>query len=335
MKKGVVLDRGSTIFFLDSSGTFSLVHDGIDSVITDSVANRILIQPDSGITNSLCPGTPSTSFAVSILFDQCTGIILDSLKQITPSAPFTMKFTPGFLADSTIRIPFTYHASHPGWDTAHYRLRFHSPITQNVEQRFFDVIGFGKAGSPDMSLSTIELDFPQTGIDSTHTLSVNVNNPGCGILNLDTVVSTNPAIFILGPKTYPVTVAPGKSATFTVTFNPHFAGDYLESIEVETNIGNRYITLRGTSSSHPLKTADTKDQNGKIRIAPNPADNVLWLTSDSPLPEKIKVFDLLGRQMLEITTDKGFSAHYDLHSLPNGYYFFDCGNELERIVVRH
>src|SRR5262249_35452680 len=43
MVKGVVLDRGSTFFWLDSSGLISLSTVGIDYTITDSVKDRVII----------------------------------------------------------------------------------------------------------------------------------------------------------------------------------------------------------------------------------------------------------------------------------------------------
>ncbi|MDP4220778.1 MAG: hypothetical protein Q8896_10100, partial [Bacteroidota bacterium] len=166
MIKSVVLDRGSTIFWLDSSGLLGCVRDGIDSVITDSVRDRILVQPDSGIRNSLCPNAAATPFNITLMFDQCTGIVLDSLKQVSSSPSFTTAFRPAFLGDTTMQIPFSYRASHTGWDTAHYRLRFHSLITGNIEQKFFSIAAFGAPGSPELNFSPPQMDFPQVLLDS-------------------------------------------------------------------------------------------------------------------------------------------------------------------------
>ncbi|MEI8135634.1 MAG: hypothetical protein WCH46_11280 [bacterium] len=336
MRKGVVLDRGSTIFYLDSSGLLSVVRDGIDSVISDSVRDRLVIQADTAVNNSLCPGTPATSFAASLIFDQCTGIVLDSLKQTPLSATFTAKFTPGFLGDTTVTIPMSFHATHSGPDTVHYKLKFHSPTTGNIETKFFDVVGFGVAGSPDIKLSTTEIDFPQTGIDSTHKQTLTISNPGCDLLVIDSVISSNPAVYLIEPKNYPLKIVPGKSNSVAITFNPHLEGEYLESAEIASNVGNKFVTLKGTATTHPVEGVRIFSEKYNIRIAPNPAQKIISLASDFALPQHLFLRDVLGREVLPIETGKTNNCLIDVSNFPNGYYFLDFGDGRgERIVIQH
>ncbi len=336
LKKPVVLDRGSTFFWLDQSGLLGVVRDGIDSAITDSVRDHMAVQVDSVIRNPLCNTTP-TNFIVTVSYDQCTGIILDSLKQIAPRSSFSDVFNPGFLGDSGVKdISFTFLATHAGFDTAHYRLRFHSAITENVEEKFFDVIGFGIAGSPDLSLSLSELDFPETGLDSIHKLSVQIINSGCDTLVIDTMFSTNPAIFILDTRKYPVKLPPAKSFLQTISFNPHLVGDYLESMEIISNIGNRFVTLRGTGKTSPTASVEVSPNGNGILFFPNPADNVFSISSKDPLPEKIFLRDQLGKEVLEFNTNRERNFTCDLHSLASSTYFLDFGGgKFESIIIRH
>ena len=336
LKKGVALDRSSTFFWLDESGLLGVVRDGIDSVVTDSVSDRLVIQADSGISNSLCPNIGATQFGVSLTFDQCTGIILDSLKLISPAPSFSAKFIPGLLSDtSAMHIAFTYHATHAGSDTAHYRLKFHSPITENIEQKFFNVIGLGIPGSPLLSLTSLALDFSVTGLDSIKKLKVTISNPGCDILIIDTIFSTNPAIFILTPKVFPIKIAPGKSLDLEVSFNPHLSGDYLESLVIQTNAGNRNITLRGTGKS--IKNADVlSDDKEEISFYPNPANNILTISSSALLPEHISIRDLMGKEVMVLQTGGVKVFVCDLHMLADGFYVLSLGtSHFERIVIRH
>ena len=345
LKKGIVLDRGSTIFWLDSSGLLGVIRDGIDSVVTDSVRDRMVIQADSGITNSLCPNAGATQFGIAVSFDQCTGIILDSLKQVSSSPSFMAKFIPGFLNDSLpIRIAFTYHATHSGSDTAHYRLRFHSPITENIEQKFFDVIASGIPGSPLLAFTSQELNFPLTIIDSIKKLHETITNPGCDVLIIDTVFSTNPAIFIPDSKIFPLKLAPGRSLDFTVEFNPHLAGDYLESLVIRTNAGNRNITLRGTGKS-PMNSSIPLDElmekrKREVTLYPNPANTTITISSATPLSKYIYIRDLLGREVLYLQTGVDRDAMYrvstDIRMLADGCYVLDLGGgKFERMIVRH
>jgi hypothetical protein len=337
LRKAVIMDRGSTFFYLDSSGLLGIVRDGIDSTVTDSVRDRIQVVEDSAVTNSLCPGTTPTSFTVSVRFDQCTGIFLDSLKQIDLNPSFSAKFTQSLLTDAAaLGIPFVFHANHSGPDTAHYRLKFHSPITGNIEQKFFDVTGFGKAGSPELSIAESQLHFPQTKADSVSILTLTINNPGCDNLIIDTTFSTNTAVFSVGTKAYPLFIAPGKQGIFAVTFTPHIAGEYLESLELHTNAGNRFITLRG-STNEEINTGGVKFKSQtSFKAYPNPTGNILHITSSDKLPKVIIIRDLLGREMTQYYTGGKNEVHLDLHALADGLYIIDLGgSNFERILIRH
>jgi hypothetical protein len=339
MIKGAVFDRGSTFFWLDSSGFLGVARDGLDSVITDSVSDRVVVQADSGITNSLCPNAPATQFGVSVSFDQCTGIVLDSLKQIITAKSFGATFIPSPVTDTTsIRIAFTYHATHTGWDTAHYRLKFHSPVTGNIEQKFFDVIGRGTPGSPELSLTSNELDFPPTGLDSLHTLNITISNPGCDVLVIDTMYTTNPAIFILPPKVFPLTFAPGKSTLLTISFNPHLPGEYLETFVLQTNVGSRNITLRGTARSKGTDDVSF-NLNDNIQIYPNPANNFLYIRWGDEIQNQshsIILRDELGAEILRPQGGEEQIFTCDLHGLADGFYILDFGNgNFRRFIIRH
>src|SRR5205085_820700 len=117
----------------------------------------------------------------------------------------------------------------------------------NIEQKFFDLIGLGTVGTPDLSTTQSELDFLQTPPDSSRKLTVMFSNPGCDTLRIDTIFSTNPVLFSADARKFPVKIAPGRSISETVNFTPREEGEYLESLEIITNAGNFFISLRGTS----------------------------------------------------------------------------------------
>jgi len=335
LKKGVVLDRGSTFFYLDSSGLLGIVRDGIDSVVTDSVRDRLIIQADTGVVNSLCANASATPFAVHLFFDQCTGIVLDSLIQIASVPQFSAAFVSDTLQD-TMNILFAYHAKTLSSDTAHYRLKFHSPTTGNIEQRFFDVIGSGIPGSPDLLLNPSEIDFATLRIDSTRKKSLSISNPGCDTLIIDTLFSTNPEIFSIDQKIYPIKIGAGKSFPLVITFSPHLAGDYLESVQIESSVANRFVALRGSAVA---PTADIKQYSSaaeNIYIFPNPANENLSLRSRSALPKKIILRDLLGRKVFEWQTGEELTFECNIQNIADGSYILDLGSsKFERIIILH
>ena len=336
LRKGVVLDRGSTFFWLDKSGFLGVVRDGIDSVVTDSVRDRVVIEIDTGIRNSLCNNAPPTAFTSRISFDQCTGISLDSLKLVNPAPAFITAFAKTFLGDSTVRVSFTFRAKHPGYDTAHYRLRFTSPTTGNVEQKFFDVIGFGTIGSPELNFSNPELNFPNTGLDSTNKLTLTLMNPGCDTLVIDSILSTNPAVFLLQVKQYPIKIAPSKSAPLTISFNPHLEGDYLESLQLNTDIGTKYVALRGIGNRGGTGAVLNRQATQPIRIFPNPAKSAVTISSTLPLPSEITIYDLLGNEMRKLDTEMALTTTVDINALTEGCYILSFGRgNYKRMIVQH
>jgi hypothetical protein len=169
-------------------------------------------------------------------------------------------------------------------------------------------------------------------------MSITISNPGCDALVIDTTYTTNPAIFILGSKSFPITLAPGKSTQLTISFNPHLAGDYLETLILETNVGSRNITLRGTGRA---KAADAVPQvsHDDIRIYPNPANNFLnirWGNEAGSLPRYFIIRDLLGREILRLQRGEENIFTCDLHGLPGGLYVLDFGGgEFQQVVIRH
>ncbi|MEP7233850.1 MAG: T9SS type A sorting domain-containing protein [Ignavibacteriota bacterium] len=332
LHKGVVLDRGSTFFWLDNSGLLGVVRDGIDSSITDSVRDHLDVKIDTGVRYSLCNNASPTKFNVSLTYDQCTGIFLDSIKQITPGNTFVAKFTPSSLGDGpAVVIPMSFKATHAGYDSARYRISFHSGITGNIENKFFSVKGLGTTGSPDLAFAPSEINYSPTDLDSIQGQTVTISNPGCDTLIIDTMYSTNPAIFILKPPKFPLFIFPAKLIKQTVTFNPHLSGDYLESIGFESNIGNRFLTLRGVGKPPKVVGSVRTVSQEEIGIFPNPANNILRVRTNQS-PGRIFLFDALGRTLRQYEA-KTEEIEIDLSDLENGQYVIRIGKINKRFII--
>ena len=325
LRKGVVLDRGSTVFWLDSGGVFSVSHDGVDSVVSDSVRDRIAIGIDTILHNSLCSNAGNSSATFRIRYDQCTGIFLDSLKQFELNSAFKINFAPQFVSDSEIRISYLFRANHEGEDSVRYRLRFHSPITGNLESLVFTLRGIGDGSSAILSLSQTLIDYGKTGIDSLKKRTVKLSNTGCDTLTILDINSSNSVLFQLSSKPLPIKLLPGENTSVAISFTPHVEGDYLESITMITSVGTRYLTVRGSASkSGGGDTLDAVREYSSTMpvLYPNPANTTLYISNITTLlSSRISCYDILGRLYKpRILSSDNTNTIIDITTLPPGRY---------------
>jgi hypothetical protein len=167
-RKTVILDRSSTFFWLDKTGFLSVSRDGVDGTISDSVAEKLLISVDTGVVYSLCPKSMPTPFSVALRYDECTGIIIDSVRFVKKNSAFVVSAFPQTLEGNEKKMGMTFAARKAGNDTAHLKINFHSPLTKNFEQKDFYVIGRGIAESPLITFSTSEIFFDSVKVSPDH-----------------------------------------------------------------------------------------------------------------------------------------------------------------------
>ncbi|TAE68714.1 MAG: BspA family leucine-rich repeat surface protein [Bacteroidetes bacterium] len=86
----------------------------------------------------------------------------------------------------------------------------------------------------DTSPSTTDhTDFGTTGVGGTIARTFTIQNTGTGVLNITSVVSSNPTKFVISGA--PATVAAGSSATFVVTYSPTLAMTDNATLTVNNN----------------------------------------------------------------------------------------------------
>src|SRR5207253_470527 len=127
---------------------------------------------------------------------------------------------------------------------------------------------------------------------SSTTFTATVSNTGCADFTVDSAIATDPAVFFVDAKKIPLKLMPGKSVTVAVTFHPVLEGDYLESLNISTSIGSRYISLIGYGREHPQNDIVTTVPAQQLSFYPNPADNILTISYMGNLPKKILMRDI-------------------------------------------
>lgn len=328
--KTVILDRGSTFFWLDKSGLLSVSRNGLDGTIPEQVEPRVLLYTQDSITNSTCPSAKATNFTLNVRYDDCTGIVVDSFLAAKPNKAFTIpQFVGKFIADSTIMVSCAFRAQHTGDDSVEIRMVFHSLTTGLTETKKFIVRATGYADVPIYSASAEAISFGEVKVGRKETRTLTISNIGCDTLLIDSLESSFPAYFSFTAPKYPVRIPTQKSFALDIDFTPHEEGDYLESLAIRMKTGSRYITLVG--KAYKTDTVSFVKENNKknIIVYPNPSRGTLNV--QGPLPEQIVIRNVLGAEIKRIDTYG--SASFDISDLPDGVYSIDLGNIMQRIVL--
>ena len=331
-KKTIIFDRGSTFFWLDKSGILSVSRDGVDGTIPDSVAPKLLVSPDTGVVGSLCPKSQPTTFSVTLRYDECTGIIIDSVRFVAKNSAFTIVSIPQTLEANGKKMSMTFTARKAGNDTAHLRIYFHSPITANFEQKDFYTVGMGIEESPLITFSSTDVFFDSVKVNSVMSHDVTIHNPGCDTLVVDSLISSYPALYSIVSAKKSFAILPGDSIKIQIVFSPNQAGSSLETITIYTNIGRKYITVQGkgfTADGTASVHSPPECPRG-LMIFPNPSRGIFIAGSDIPY---LVIHDELGRMLRKYANVHiGDALHT---SLPVGVYYFSSSGIIEKYIVTH
>ncbi|MBS1902825.1 MAG: hypothetical protein JSS75_03900 [Bacteroidetes bacterium] len=327
-----VFDRGSTVFYLDSSGILSVTRVGVDSTVTDLVASQVQLTVDTTLHNAFCPNAVASKATFHVGYNECTAIRIDSIKLVKPNPAFAIGFVPVVLGDSSIDVPFTYRARSENPDSARCRMWFHSTSSGNHETIDFMLRGIPDLGQAGFTLSTSTLDFGKVPVDSTKRFSYTVTNSGCDTLVIDAVASSDPSVFILSGSKLPIVLAPGGSTPTSVGFKPHEGRQYLESVNIHTNLGMRFVVLKGIGVSSPddtLSSASSTALATDVAIYPNPATDWVRIPCDPSHLHELRMFDALGRSIPSlIRSSDASSITLDIHSLHAGTYSVVLGTRI-------
>lgn len=317
-----ILDRGSTLFWLEKDYNLVTRRDGVDRNITDSVVSMLTIRPDTGIVSSACPGGKAVSFSVRVGFPGCTGIRIDNLT--IEGNGFATTFIPKTVAGGEVSIPCTYKASKVGYDTARVKVIFRSLTTNNTEIKTASVIGRGVSGPAELSISIDNISFGILDTSELSIKSVTVFNNGCDALRIDSVQSSLPDIFSITGYTFPMYVLGGSRASFNIIFSPQAKQKYLESLELYTSEGIRYVTLSGEGT---FETGTGSVGRSTTRVSPiGLVSNIVFsgielaVTSTLDVEAQAAIYTSFGSFIANIRIEPSSVTNIDVSNLPTGLY---------------
>ncbi len=327
--KCVILDRGSTFFWLDRSGILSVSRDGCDGTIPDSVSNYVLFRADSAVTNSVCNGSAPTTFDLKVRYDLCNEIVIDSLVLRKPSVAFTFSSSPKTISDTEVSFGGTFRAKYIGTDSALLRLVYHSTNTGLQESKEIVLYAEGISDDAVLSLPKELLSYGSIKVDVLKKDTLYIVNIGCDTLRIDSLKSSFPALFRIEEKTYPIHVLPGKNIGVGIEFIPKGEGDFLESAALWTNLGRTFITLTGTGYKDPIVSVSEENELS-YSVYPNPTRGILYIAS--PGETSYVVINVFGSEVLSGELFVGENT-LDFSKLPNGIYTIITSNAIRKVVV--
>ncbi|MDP4198334.1 MAG: T9SS type A sorting domain-containing protein [Bacteroidota bacterium] len=326
--RGWTFDRGSIFWWWDTTQLLAVSHDGLDSSITRSISPYISVQADS-LFDTLCGPQVNFPINIHIASSVCTGIRLDSITLIRSIGKIAKKkLLTDSLTGTSANTSLTYTPTDAGEDSVMLRLWYHGGEWGLREHTDFAIV-VETGAEPAVFGPVSDLDFGTVSVDSPQIRSFAIANQGCAILRVDSVVSTSPDVFIVNTPAMPARLGADSAITVYVRFAPQASGLALESIEIGTNAGHRFIAAQGFG----LKTSSSVEQAGDVGsgiLVPNPANTFVSIRNSKPSDAPIVIYDLLGRMVLQGTSKHGT---VDVSTLPEGTYVIRIGQFVSRIVI--
>jgi hypothetical protein len=159
------------------------------------------------------------------------------------------------------------------------------------------VIALSGAGvQPQISVVPGSISFGNVGVGVTSTQTVTINNAGTASLSVTQSMLSGNGMTLSG-LTFPMTVAAGKSATFTIAFAPAAAGSIAGSITLVSNAPNSPLTVAlsgtGVASVLQLSASPGSLTFGSLTIGSN-ATQVVTLTNGGNASVSVSALSVSG-----------------------------------------
>jgi hypothetical protein len=332
--KGWAFDRGSTVIlgfleFIGSDLDLDISHDGVDGLIPDSVRSAITVSADT-IYDTIC-AVPSVLFHVSVASSLCTGITIDAISVIKTSGNISKTITPHTLFNNDTSFQFSYSGKKAGIDSIVLRVLFHSVEWGFEEHVDVPVLAYSVA-PPAILIASDSLQFGDVRVTRTKQLPLVITNAGCSPLFIDSIVSSNGALFAVSvvPRLiFPLTIKGGTTDNINIIYSPVTPGPSIESLELGTSAGHTFIELEGIGTTTAQELDSEAAPQVTFSIFPNPAASMIFVRGvDEHAPYELT--DLLGRRVLNGFLD---AQSIDVSSLTEGMYLLRSGAHFSRILI--
>ena len=195
-------------------------------------------QKQSGtLTNSGGSNLTISQFTVSGSEFQVSGLSLPLTLAPNQGTAFNVTFTPATSGNASAMISVTATTS----TSVNGNGKKKSSATINSQTATISVTGAGTAPGQLTATST-SISFGSVQIGSSQTLSETLTNTGGSNVTISQAAAIG-AGFSISSMNLPVTLTPGQSATFNVTFAPQSGGSASGNVSIASNASNATLTI--------------------------------------------------------------------------------------------
>ncbi len=223
-------------------------------------------------------------------------------------------------------------------------------VNTDVTEKNYDFAISGGAATPEVDVdansykifdgditpgTANNTDFGNATLGTSINKDFNVRNTGSGSLNVSGITfgGTNAGNFALvAPPTFPVSIAPFGSMTFTVKFSPSAIGTrnatlYIANDDLDESTYDFSIRGNGVDSIHHNTSVASINTASQTRLYPNPATNevVYELEMNENSMVAIQVTDIQGKNVLPVISKQLLAGNNSIvintSDLSNGLYF--------------
>lgn len=330
LRQSWTFDRGSTLWWWSNNTSKGITNlawsdDGLNGAITDSLSSYIAVHADT-LFDTAC-GAAKQSVVVQIASGICASIRLDSILLLGSIGVVNKTPIARILNGDTATVMLPYTPEQLGIDTVKLRLILHG-----LEWKYRETIDFSafvvNNVRPPVLAALQDLDFGAVPTDSAKTIALGIRNDGCAPLRVDSIVSTNTTLFQTGTISMPLFIRSDSTLQVPVTFTPQTSGPALESIEIGTNAGHRFVQMQGSGRKVVSEIIAARRQS--LSLYPNPAANVVTVQTSDEVPQPIVVCDLLGREVLRQAM---YDNTLDVSMLAQGPYIIRIGGHAAHLAV--
>ena len=186
-------------------------------------------------------GTTSTTQSLTLTNSGNSAITVNAVTTSVPFAVSGFNGTTTLNAGQTLSLTVNFTPFAPGPASATLSVTT-SPTSASLA---VPLSGAGQA--PIIAANPSSLNFGNQTVGTTTSQSLTVSNQGQLTLSLNQV-SVNPSVFLLAGPTPPMSISPGSSVSYSVTFNPSGTQSYTGSVTFTSDAFNGTVStsLSGT-----------------------------------------------------------------------------------------
>jgi hypothetical protein len=178
------------------------------------------------------------------------------------------------------------------------------------------------------------LEFGEVVVGTSAQAPIELTNEGGTYIDIEAASIAGP-YFSVG-QVDSLSLLPGESTTFDITFEPGEIGDFQDLLTVELYYGDDLqVHLEGTGTELGITDDPAVPEEFEMSVYPNPFNNQLKIAlDDSQKGGTIRIFDIYGRQVDQLEQPNGKrEINWRPNNLAGGLYFIQY--ETERISRTH